>query len=748
MMRFTESDNQKKYGWRSSSEIPSGYGSVPAEILVVGLCPSTRRPEGRKWLPFGSKFYPILSEIEKAGSVYATNLVEIPHDPGKSPKTKELREALPGFLEEVEAVDPKALLIFSSEVSKLLIPEVSIREDHGTYFHREIAEKQRIIIPTYHPRSAVESQEIRQNIQTDLERLFWVSQQGFRVQTPEFIVGEKLEPKSSGMTILDIETDGLYGDITLLGLKPVGGPAVLYDKTSLDAAFSFLQQTKATIAGHNLAYDLAVLFQNGVITKAPIFDTMIAAHILGESQLSLKSLASREVSFPGSKAWDNLHLYLSLDLIGTELLFRNYMSRIPEGPLWKTMMRWVLITARTYVSGIRIDPEKIPAAVEEIEKKSTEIQKYWGINLNSTKQLAEALIKRGIKLPKTDLGNFSTRESVLKSLAEVHPEVEDILRYRESLKLKQFLEQYQGNRLLHPHLKPWGTETGRFSCEEPNLQQVPREGFLKTLFTSRFGSSGRILLVDLSQAELRVAVLITGDLELARVLMTSDVHRTIASAVFGKPAEEITSTERKWSKRVTFGLLYGGSPSGLGEKFGLPKQEIQRIFDSFLAVFPGVRNYIESTRRNPPRMVVTPTGRVRNLSAFFPENVNAAVRRGINTPIQSLASDLMLIIGAESDMEFAKTGLEARVYFPIHDSIYIDLLEEEVDSVVQILGKSFLRLKEHIREVRLKPIVPIVGDGATGLSWAAVESTNEHYSPERKFVFSTEFGFHEEQDAH
>ncbi|MEM4406912.1 MAG: DNA polymerase [Candidatus Methanomethylicaceae archaeon] len=743
-MRVVEAEENKKFIWRDSSpdSLP-GFGSVPAEIMIVGLSPSTKRPESRKLLPFGSRFFPILEIFESIGSVYTTNLTSIPHDPGEKISSKEIKKEGEYLAYEIELVDPKVIVTMSQESARYFCSWINLHEDHGTYV---VLENQRILLPTYHPRAVLQSSQLKSFFQQDLKRLEWLKSAQFRVKHPEYLLNapiSDLNLSNGSSVVLDIETRGLYGEIELVGLR-ANGRNYLYTPETLGVVREILKNYKLKIIGHNLSYDLAVLLKNQILIhpESQIFDTMIAAYLAGEQTLSLKSLAvQHSVEFPGSRAFSDLRKYLSLDLEGTELLYSKYSKEVePKKLLWKVMMRWVIISARTYATGVYIQKERIPEVLSSLHQTLEQIRQKWGINLNSSQQLSKKLLQLGIKLPKTEKGSYSTSEAVLSQIER--PEAQEILQYRASTKLAQFLEQYlqTEDSFLRPRLKPWGTQTGRFSCEDPNLQQVPREGLLKTLFTSRF-ENGRIFLVDLSQAELRVAALITGDQKMIQALCSSDVHRYIASVVFRKPQEEITSQERKWAKRVVFGVLYGGTPSGLSEKFGIPKRTVQEIYSQLMSSFPGLHRYITEIQENPPRHVITLTGRVRDLSELFPENLHAAIRRAINTPIQSLASDLMLTIGAEADATFARSKMKARVYFPIHDSIYMDLPKEEVKKAVEIIGEVFLSLPKH-KELSTLPFdqLPIIGEGAVGLSWASVESTNEHYDPELRFEFSTQFG--------
>ncbi len=721
-----------------------GFGSVPADVMIVGFAP--RSPSTSR--PFGSALLEVTSFIreELGGTIYCTNLSQTPQKyPQKLTKT-EAESALLELQEEIALVKPQAILLLGADVSKVFLKTrmESFLEDRGTTF---LFEEGFFAMPTFHP-SALKTPKLTSQFSHDLERLKFALIG--KVQLPDTLVDELPQNKKPSYAILDVETEGLYGPLLLLGLR-VDGVSHVFTPPLFQEAFAYLVEIASAgceIVGHNLSYDLSVLRTNfgHSVDSFKLFDTMVAHHILGYENLSLKTLSTQSsLSFPGCRASRDFITYNSLDLQGTELLYQQ-SQKLPAREVFSALMEWVKIASRSSSEGVFILRDRLIEVEKDLHVESltalSNLKKLLGdINPNSPLQLGPALIRCGVPLEKTEKGNFSTAEQALSAVAETHPAAAAVLSYREKTKLHQMMKGYleSGTHYLHPKLKICGTATGRFSCEDPNMQQVPREGPLKSIFASRYGEQGRIILMDLSQAELRCAAIITKDSKIIEALAREDVHRAIASLVFKKPPEKIDSHERKWSKRVTFGILYGGSPVGLSAKFGLKEEEVKKIFKGFFAEFTGVKSWIDSIRNNPPREVNTLLGRKRSLEDFFPEDINAAVRRAINTPIQSLASDLLLIIGAHANLTFRKRNLAARVLFPVHDSILIDSPREEVEEILEVLSGEFKRIKRLLGSELFVDgqEIEISGDGAIGLTWAETESTSEYYHPEATFTFST-----------
>ena len=225
--------------------------------------------------------------------------------------------------------------------------------------------------------------------------------------------------------------------------------------------------------------------------------------------------------------------------------------------------------------------------LEQIEKN---IWKSVGVefNINSPKQISEILFTqlglstKGIK--KSAGGAISTRESELEKLKEAHPVVAEILKYREIQKLlSTYIDtipsQVGSDGRLHANFIQAGTTTGRFSSNNPNLQNIPikteRGKNIRNAFIAPEGHE--LVSFDYSQIELRVAALLSQDPYFIRAFNEGqDIHSAVAMKVFNVSEEEVTHDMRRRAKVINFGILYGMGVNALKENLGTDRKEIGR----------------------------------------------------------------------------------------------------------------------------------------------------------------------------
>lgn len=384
---------------------------------------------------------------------------------------------------------------------------------------------------------------------------------------------------------------------------------------------------------------------------------------------------------------------------------------------------------------------------QEHEELEAQLLQVANINWNASGQAARALVENGVPLTeRTKKGALSVAEPILLELKDDYPLVEQLLEYKARSKLLTgFVLPYlaQESEYIYPDLRLHGTETGRLSCQNPNLQQIPRRGLFKTIFRPRW-RDGEYGLIDLSQAELRVVALLCEDEAFIAALLSEDAHRAIAALVFDKPQAEVTATERKYSKQVTFGLLYGGSPAGLARKLGLPVKRVQYILDSFFKQFPKLQawllqkeNWVESAR--DPLLMHTPFGRTRDLTSIRRlEGTRGAYRKATNTDPQSGASDIMLDIARTTWRLLHERNLRSRPLFLVHDSTAIELYPGESERVAEVVNDAFQSLwNSPLRTYKMFSELPMVGEFIVGDTWASVESTNEYYDKRFSYPVSS-----------
>jgi DNA polymerase-1 len=238
--------------------------------------------------------------------------------------------------------------------------------------------------------------------------------------------------------------------------------------------------------------------------------------------------------------------------------------------------------------------------------------------------------------------------------------------------------------------------TGRLSCTEPNLQNIPiRDDYgrliRKAFVTSSEGNS--FTGSDYSQIELRILASLSGDESLiSDFRQGKDIHKATAARVFDIPEDEVTPLDRTRAKAVNFGVVYGMSGFGLGESLNISRTEGQRYINDYFAKHKAVKDYldrqIEEGEQN--REVRTYFGRVRQIPEFasrkFMER-ELARRLAMNTPIQGTAADVIKIAMNSVSSELEKRGLRSRLILQIHDELIVEGPDSEIEEVKQVLDE-------------------------------------------------------------
>ncbi|MEK7287184.1 MAG: DNA polymerase, partial [Elusimicrobiota bacterium] len=311
------------------------------------------------------------------------------------------------------------------------------------------------------------------------------------------------------------------------------------------------------------------------------------------------------------------------------------------------------------------------------------------LNLNSPKQLAFLLFEK-MKLPtfKKIKTGFSTDEEVLTKLAKIHPAVKHLLEHRELAKLRStYIEGLlsainAATGKIHATFHQEGTQTGRLSCSNPNLQNIPvrtDHGMaLRRAFVPA-GEGWEFLSLDYSQIDLRVFAHLSGDPELIRFFQEGrDIHQETAKALLaGQEGVAVTPDMRRHAKAVNFGILYGMGAWGLARELDIDPKKAEEFIDLYNIRFPGVQTWkdkvIEDARRDG--YVKTLVGRVR-----FLEHINSSrrdlrefsERAAVNTPVQGTSSDIVKIAMIKLLAHLAGERLKTRMLLQVHDEILLE----------------------------------------------------------------------------
>jgi len=489
--------------------------------------------------------------------------------------------------------------------------------------------------------------------------------------------------------------------------------------------------------GHDLKKIKTTLAQDDIVFDGLYFDTMIATYLLNPSRAGY-SIGDAVLDYCGKfiqpEALDSASIVDLIRQLRPKLeqeLEAKSLARL----FWDTEMPLVNILAEMEIAGIKINTKLLGELSKELDKRLKhlieDIYRISGaeFNINSPKQLREILFDK-LKLPvvkKTKTGP-STDEEVLKTLAVSHELPALLLEYRQLTKLKNtyidtlplMIDRKTGR--IHTSFNQAGTETGRLSSANPNLQNIP----IKTDIGSQirkaviaYEKEDLLLSCDYSQIELRVLAHLSGDEVLSEAFKNNkDIHKATAALIYNLEEKEVVNEMREVAKRINFGIVYGLSSWGLSRDLGIPPLEAQSFIDAYFLRYPKVKVYIDEQIKTAKEKgyVTTILGRRRYLPEINNKNQamrQLAERQAVNTPIQGSASDLIKLAMIKIQDEIKQKNIKAKMIIQIHDELVFNVPDREL--------KGFAALVKDNMENVLKLDVPIRVSMKKGLNWLEME---------------------------
>lgn len=509
--------------------------------------------------------------------------------------------------------------------------------------------------------------------------------------------------------------------------------------------------------GQNLKYDLKVLANYNIEVKGKIFDTMIAHYlinpdmrhnmdILSETYLqyspqSIEELIGkkgknqktmREVPVEDVKEYavEDADVTLQLkDIFSQELDNTNTKKLFEE-----IEVPLVPVLAAMEKEGVNLDVEFLHELSKElkgdIEKLENQIYENAGekFNLASPKQLGEILFDKlkigGAKQKKTKTGQYATGEEVLSYLALSSPFVQDILDWRQLVKLLNTyvdalpLQVSPKTGRVHTDYMQTVAATGRLSSNNPNLQNIPirteRGRLIRKAFIAR-DENYTLVSADYSQIELRIIAALSGDPEMVKSFQNGeDIHASTAAKVFNVALEEVTREQRSHAKTVNFGIVYGVSAFGLSNQTSLSRSESKDLIDAYYLTYPRLKAYIqeqiEYARQNG--YVQTILGRRRYLKDINSQNAvvrGAAERNAVNAPIQGSAADIIKIAMINIHKRLNEENWKSKMLLQVHDELVFDVHNSELEKIQPMIKQEM--------ENAFKLDVPLIVDLGKGHNW-------------------------------
>ncbi|MBA7483430.1 DNA polymerase I [subsurface metagenome] len=570
----------------------------------------------------------------------------------------------------------------------------------------------------------------------------------------------------------DLETTGLNAMLAqLVGISLSLAPGEAYyipvghvgwgevEQLPLEQVISrlkpLLEDNSLAKFAHNGKYDMTVMAEYGVTVNNLTFDTMLAAYLTGEQSLGLKALAFARLGIEmtpiidligsGAKQISMSQVevkqaadYACADADMTLRLAQLLDAELHQQGLWQLFSEVEVPLVPVLVSmernGVALDVELLRQMShrlgEQLIKLEAEIYSNVGhrFNINSPRQLGSVLFEE-LKLPvaRKARGSYSTGAAVLEELREVHPIIEFILDYRQLAKLKStyidalpsLISPKTGR--VHTSFNQTRTATGRLSSSEPNLQNIPVRGELgKQVRQAFIAPPGSCLLGgDYSQIDLRALAHLSQDKSLLSAFHNNeDIHSATAAQLFGVDSSQVKTDMRRLAKTVNFGVIYGMSDYGLEQATELSRKEAARFIAAYFEKYPGVKQYLESTKEQARKVgyVQTLLGRRRTIPEIHSDNRQireAAERMAINMPVQGTSADIIKVAMINLYREMAQRRLTSKLLLQVHDELLFEVPREELEEMRQLVPK--------IMSTALKLSVPLEVDIKVGNNWGEME---------------------------
>lgn len=519
----------------------------------------------------------------------------------------------------------------------------------------------------------------------------------------------------------------------------------------------FFENEGIVKVGQNLKYDLQILSNYGITVKGKFFDTMIAHYLINpDMRHGMDILAETYLRYSptpiealigkkgkGQRSMRDVDLELIKEYAVEDADVTLQLMEIFAPQLEKTNTRKLFdeieiplmpVLAAMEQEGINLDTQYLKQLsgelMTDIKVLETKIYETAGesFNLASPKQLGDILFDKlkigGNKQKKTKTGQYATGEEVLSYLALTNPIVQDILEWRQLVKLQNTyvdalpLQVEPKTGRVHTDYMQTVAATGRLSSNNPNLQNIPirteRGRQVRKAFIAR-DENHTLVSADYSQIELRIIAALSGDPEMVRSFQNGeDIHASTAAKVFNVPLAEVTREQRSHAKTVNFGIVYGVSAFGLSNQTSLSRSESKDLIDAYYKTYPRLKEYIQEQIEiaREQGYVQTISGRRRYLKDINSQNAvvrGAAERNAVNAPIQGSAADIIKIAMINIHKRLVAENWKSKMLLQVHDELVFDVHNSELEKIRPMI--------KHEMENAFRLDVPLEVDLGHGKNW-------------------------------
>ncbi|MBX2812612.1 MAG: hypothetical protein KTR25_12420 [Myxococcales bacterium] len=560
---------------------------------------------------------------------------------------------------------------------------------------------------------------------------------------------------------LDTETSGLdpHQDTLLLIQFGTADEQVLVDAQAVDAqALTPIFEHDRVVVMHNASFDLKMLENHYGpllgLAQANIADTLAGEQLLRNGRksdvvmqgFSLKALAERYAGmeldksvrqgFYGIESIDDLSdselFYAERDVEATWKIFAEQLPELRKEGLLRIAGlegQAQYAFAELELKGCPVDVDSWRALMSDAQTQRGEARRaldthFWDVadrdlfggttlNYNDDEQVMDALARLGLRLP-------NTRKEVL--LATGHPAASALVNYREHQKLvstygEGFLAHVHGKTgRLHPRFRASGAITGRASCSEPNLQNIPAQSQFRACF--RVPPERRLITADYVGAELRIIADQSGEpFFLKAIAQGQDLHALVATRLFGRKVSKTENPElRARAKAINFGLAYGMGSGGLAEQLGCRLHEAEQLLMAYFKAFPKVKAFLETSAEEGLRRgyVSTVGGRKYWLTDMRREGRDEGSLRRVakNMPIQGTNADMIKLAMSRIVRRFRASAIDAFLVNMVHDELVVESAAQDADKALRAVEQEMMSAgAEFVKQV------PMAVEAAIGESW-------------------------------
>lgn len=529
-------------------------------------------------------------------------------------------------------------------------------------------------------------------------------------------------------------------------------------KDALNQLLRIFKNPELTVIMHNAKFDLKVLYstiERSLSKQASqpaaaedlsdfqplsllgfncrLFDTMLTAWLsnpdrMGKNAYSLEYLCETKLGLAGIEYDDivskgqtfadlpleTAYPYAAEDADFTLQLADHLLKEFPlddahpeNKKLFELEHKILPVLAKMEITGIHLDSSALDSYNKELTQKLAQVQAQihqtvgHEFNIASPKQLQTVLFDQlGLPKGKKTATGYSTDTSVLEELAALNPVPKMILEYREMAKLQstyvETLPKLTDSRgRIHTSFIQTGTATGRLSCRDPNLQNIPVRSEAGRRIRQAFTApEGKVLIsADYAQIELVVLAHLSGDQNMCKAFTEgTDVHRATAALIFGVSPQAVTPEMRRTAKTINFGVIYGMSAFSLAKDLGISRTQAQNFIEMYFKTYSGVSNFMAGVIAGAEStgFVSTMFGRRRpimNINSRNKLEKSGAERIAKNTPIQGTAADIVKNAMLDVSQALSSEQSPARLLLQVHDELIFECPDNqsEIDKTIALI---------------------------------------------------------------